>query len=104
MQQLCGSDLWKFSECPVHFLRPVLLNLGSAAHDKNPTLKDKCWVKGRISLLGKLVILGEKLMHVPRNQLPIMGRGKGFLKQVSGVEAEEGAVRSIILKSVIRAA
>ena len=46
---------------------------------KNPTLKDKCWVKRKIALLGKLVILGRSWMHVPGNQLPTVGQGaKGF--------------------------
>ena len=37
---------------------------------KNPILRHKCWVKGKIALLRKLAILGRKWTHVLKNQLP----------------------------------
>ena len=38
---------------------------------KNPMLRDKCWVKGKLPLLRKLAILGRMWNHVPKNQLPL---------------------------------
>ena len=37
---------------------------------KNPILRDKCWVKGKIALLRKPAILGRRWTHVPKNQVP----------------------------------
>ena len=46
---------------------------------KNPVLRDKWWVKGKIALLRKLAILGKRWTHVPKNQLPVVHQGtKGF--------------------------
>ena len=36
---------------------------------KNPILREKCWVKGKVALLKKLVILRRKWTHV-QSQLP----------------------------------
>ena len=38
---------------------------------KDPILRDMCWVKAKIALLGKLTILGRSWTHVPKNQIPI---------------------------------
>ena len=34
-------------------------------------IRDTCWVKAKIALLGKLTILGRSWTHVPKNQIPI---------------------------------
>ena len=86
--------------------RTCVAELGfSCSWLKNPTLKDKCWVKGRIALLGKIVILGEKLDAHPQEPTSHYGSGgKGFLKpKFQGCGGRGGGrVRSIILKSIVR--
>ena len=47
---------------------------------KNPILRDKCWVKGKIALLRKLTILGRRWAHVPKDQLPTADQGARAFK------------------------
>ena len=47
---------------------------------KNPILRDKCWVEGKIALLRKPAILGRRWTHVPKNQLPIADLGTRVFK------------------------
>lgn len=52
------------------FSSPCITTLGSVC--KNPILRDKCWVKGKIASLRKPAILGGRWTHVPKNQLPTL--------------------------------
>ena len=42
---------------------------------KNPILRDKCSVKGKITLVRKLAILGRRWTHVPKNQFLTANEG-----------------------------
>ena len=42
---------------------------------KNPILRDKCSVKGKIALVRKLAILGRRWTHVPKNQFLTANEG-----------------------------
>ena len=46
---------------------------------RNPILRQKCWVKGKIALLRKPAILGRRWTQVPKNHLPTINQwAKGF--------------------------
>ena len=48
---------------------------------KNPILRDKYWIEGKIILLRKGTILGRRWTHVPKKQLSIVNRGQEILKR-----------------------
>ena len=52
---------------------------------KKPILRDKHWIKGKITLLRKLAILRRRGTHVPKNQfLTADQRKRAFKKEFQG--------------------
>ena len=45
-------------------------------------IRDTCWVKAKIALLGKLTILGRSWTHVPKNQIPIVDQRARDFKEL----------------------
>ena len=90
---------------PTQGWNPGLLHfrqiLSQLSHKGNP-LRDKCWVKGKIALLRKPVMLGRRWTHIPKNKLPaadlgarvfrgefqgVIGRGKELYAEQHGPDS-----------------
>lgn len=52
---------------------------------KNPILRDKCWAKGKTSLLRRPAVLGRRWTPVPKQTSPCQSGSKRFQRGVSGV-------------------
>ena len=58
---------------------------------RNPTLREKHWVKRKVSFISEASNIGRRWTHVPKNQLPIVNPGQELLKgHARGVLAEVG--------------
>ena len=72
-EALSNFTSWKFFLLLIS--RTVTELRFSCSSPKDPIQRDKCWVKGKIALLGKLAILERRWAHVPKNQLPLANHG-----------------------------
>ena len=80
------SQAFSFLTCS--FVTELSLSCSSL---KNPILRDKCWLKGKMALLRELAILGRRWTHIPKNQLP---PSPGFVRKLyrekrKGLHVEE---------------
>ena len=67
---------------------------------KKPILRDKHWIKGKITLLKKLAILRRRGTHVPKNQFLTADQGKELFKRsFRGAQVWEDMVKGSYMKN-----